>query len=138
MDEVTPAQISAAKVLTEMLRDRYDLPAESCVTHAQVSVNPLNMRIGAHTDWASNFPFGGLGLPDNYTIPLPSIYAFGFAYDEVFLKATGSRWKGLDFAEDQVRRQAAAEDIPAARYRAILRHRFKDIAAALKEHDGGT
>jgi hypothetical protein len=137
-DQVTPAQISAAKVLTEMLRSRYNISAENCVTHAQVSVNPLNMRIGAHTDWASNFPFAGLGLPDNYTIPLPSLYAFGFTYDDVFLRATGTRWKGLALAEEQVSRQAALERVPAVRYRAMLRHRYKDIAAALKEGEGGT
>ncbi len=138
VDEVTPAQVSAAKVLTEMLRARYQIPAENCVTHAQVSVNPLNMRIGAHTDWAHNFPFGRLGLPDNYSIPPPSVYAFGFIYDEVFLQSVGEPWKGLELATDQVARQAAAEGISAPRYRAILRHRYKDIAAALKERDGGT
>ncbi len=139
-DEVTPAQILAARVLTEMLRARYGIPPENCVTHAQVSVNPLNMRIGSHTDWAGNFPFSELGLPDNYSIPLPSLYAFGFNYDDVFLQATGGGWKGLELAEDQVERQAEAEQLPVARYRAILQHRYKDIAAALKqqENEGGT
>jgi hypothetical protein len=139
-DEVTPAQILAAKVLTEMLRARYGIAAENCVTHAQVSVNPLNMRIGSHTDWAGNFPFSELGLPDNYSIPLPSLYAFGFNYDDTFVQATGGGWKGLDLAEDQVQRQAEAEQLPVIRYRAILQHRYKDIAAALKhqEYEGGT
>jgi N-acetylmuramoyl-L-alanine amidase len=134
-NEVTPAQISSGKVLTEMLRSRYGISAENCVTHAQVSVNPLNMRIGAHTDWAYSFPFAKLGLPDNYAIPLPSLYAFGFVHDEVFLESAGGRWRGLDLAIEQVERQAAAEKIPAARYRAILRHRYKEIAAVLKEEN---
>ena len=133
MDEVTPAQVTAAKELTEMLRSRYGIAAEDCVTHAQVSVNPGNMRIGAHTDWAGKFPYAGVGLPDNYSIPLASMYIFGFEYDNVFLRATGTRWRGLDLAELQVARKAAAEGLETARYRAILQHRYKDIASALKE-----
>ncbi len=133
VDEVTPAQIAAGRVLTEMLRSRYGIATEDCVTHAQVSVNPQNMRIGAHTDWAGKFPFAGVGLPDNYSIPLASLYVFGFDYDTVFLKMTGTRWHGLDIAELRVARQAAAEGLETGRYRAILQHRYKDIASALKE-----
>jgi N-acetylmuramoyl-L-alanine amidase-like protein len=138
-EEVSPAQLAAAKVLTEMLRSRYRIPAENCVTHAQVSVNPSNMRIGSHTDWAATFPFARLGLPDNYAIALPSLYAFGFDYDDSFMRATGARWKGLDLAEEQIRRQAALNSAPPAQYRKILQHRYKDIAVALKEQaEGGS
>jgi hypothetical protein len=133
VDEVTPAQVNAGKVLTEMLRSRYGIATENCVTHAQVSVNPQNMRIGEHTDWAGKFPFAGVGLPDNYSIPLASMAVFGFEYDKVFLKTTGMRWHGLDMAEMQVARQAATEGLETERYRAILQHRYKDIASALKE-----
>jgi N-acetylmuramoyl-L-alanine amidase-like protein len=133
VSEVTPAQISAARVLTEMLRARYGIAPEDCVTHAQVSVNPLNMRIGAHTDWAGNFPFASLGLPDNYAIPLPSVYVFGFDYDSTFLESAGGEWKGLQLAVNQVERQSAAAGLSPSRYQAILRHRYKDIAAELKE-----
>lgn len=132
--DVTPAQIRAAKVLTEMLRSRYAIAAEDCVTHAQVSVSPRNMLIGAHTDWAANFPFTALGLPDNYAIPLASIYAYGFDYDENFRRATEGRWKGLGLALEQVERQAAAEHVPVPRYRSMLQHRYKDLTAALKQH----
>jgi len=133
VDEVTAAQVAAGKVLTEMLRARYGIAPEDCVTHAQVSVNPQNMRIGAHTDWAGKFPFAGVGLPDNYSIPVASIYLFGFDYDNVFLRATGTRWRGLDLAELRVARQAAAEGMETRQYRAGLQHRYKDIASALKE-----
>jgi hypothetical protein len=133
VDEVTGAQIAAGKVLTEMLRSRYGIAAENCITHAQVSVNPQNMKIGSHTDWAGKFPFAGVGLPDNYSIPLASLYVFGFGYDSVFLQVTGTRWRGLDLAELQVARQAAAEGLETNQYRAILQHRYKDIASALKE-----
>lgn len=134
-DQVTPAQILAAKLLTEMLRSRYGIAAEDCVTHAQVSVNPGNMHIANHVDWASEFPFASLGLPDNYAIPLPSLYLFGFQYDDVFLRVTGGRWKGLNAAVAQLERQAAAEHAGIAQYRAILQHRYKDIAAALRNEE---
>ena len=44
--EINPAQVRAAADLTEMLRARYGIPPGNCVTHAQVSVNPSNMRVG--------------------------------------------------------------------------------------------
>ena len=134
---VNPAQLTAARALTDMLRARYHLAAESCVTHAQVSVNPSNMHIGSHTDWAGNFPFGGLGLPDNYSVALPSVYAFGFQFDDHFILATGGRWRGLILAEEQVARQAAANNTSVAQYRAILQHRYKDIAATLEQSNVG-
>ncbi|MGA3203148.1 MAG: peptidoglycan recognition family protein [Bryobacteraceae bacterium] len=137
IDEVTAAQVATAKVLTEMLRARYSIPAENCVTHAQVSVNPRNMRIGEHTDWAGKFPFAEVGLPDNYSIPLPSLCVFGFEYDRVFLRVTGTRWRGLDLAELQVARRAAAEGLETSRYRAVLQHRYKDIESALEEQGKG-
>src|SRR5581483_9095027 len=74
----TPAQIQAASVLTEMLRDRYRIPAANCVTHGQVSVNPDNAQAGYHTDWASGFPYEQIGLPNNYAQALPAVWAFGF------------------------------------------------------------
>ena len=124
---VTPAQIQAGRMLTEMLRSRYSIPAGNCVTHAQVSVNDQNWRIGNHTDWASQFPFAAVGLPDNYAQPLPGMIAFGFGYDDAFIQATDGRWKGLDLAEAQVQRQAIAEGLPVVRYRAILQHRYTDV-----------
>ncbi len=133
-DEITPAQIASAKVLTEMLRSRYSIPADNCVTHAQVSVNPSNMRIGAHTDWGDRFPFAAVGLPDNYAMPLASIYVFGFDYDTPFLERTNG-WKGLYAAVDQVERQAALEHVSVQRFRAMLRHRYKEIAAEIKEEE---
>ncbi len=130
--DVTPAQITAAKLVTEMLRSRYSIAPENCVTHAQVSVNPINMLIANHVDWASGFPFAALGLPDNYAISVPSIYAFGFDFDNTFVRVAGGQWKGIDLAVDQLERQAAAGQTPVAKYRAILQYRYKDIAAAMK------
>jgi hypothetical protein len=135
--EITPAQVTAGKELTEMLRSRYRIATEDCVTHAQVSINPQNMRIGAHTDWAGKFPFAGVGLPDNYSLPLASLYLFGFEYDSVFLKITGTRWRGLELAELQFAKQAAAEGMEIPRFRSILQHRYKDIVIALREKSEG-
>src|SRR5436309_5766455 len=121
----------------DMHRSRYGIRSEDCITHAQMSVNPSNMLVGAHTDWARGFPFSAMGLPDNYAIALPSLYAFGFNFDDVFLQMTGAGWKGLGLAEDHVRMHAEAVGLPIERYRQNLRHRYKDIAAALKESEGG-
>jgi hypothetical protein len=128
-----PAQIHAARVLTQMLRSKYRIPESNCVTHAQVSVNPSNMLIGYHTDWAGNFPFLAVGLNDNYTAPPPSIYAFGFDYNPVFVHATGVRlWQGLALAEDQLRAQSAAQGLPLSAYRSILRKKYREIITTLK------
>jgi hypothetical protein len=133
LPSANPAQIHAARILTEMLRHKYQIPQSNCVTHAQVSVNPDNMLVGYHTDWAGNFPFQAVGLSDNYPAPPPSIYAFGFTYDPVFVHATGVRlWQGLALAEDQMQTQAAARGLSLAQYRAILQKKYKEILAALK------
>jgi hypothetical protein len=133
MPSANPAQVHAARILTEMLRAKYHIPQSNCVTHAQVSVNPDNMLVGYHTDWAGNFPFRDIGLNDNYALPPPSIYAFGFNYDPAFVHATGVRlWQGLALAEDQMQTQAAQRGIPVSRYRAILQKQYKEVLAALK------
>lgn len=132
---VTAAQIEAAHMLTEMLRSKYGIRAGNCVTHAQVSVSGVNNQIGNHTDWGSRFPFSAVGLPDNYAEPLPSLTAFGFAYDGAFLDAVGGRWKGLDLAEAEVNRQAEAQGVSVARYRAILQHRYSDILGVVTAND---
>jgi hypothetical protein len=133
MPSANPAQVHAARILTEMLRAKYHIPQSNCVTHAQVSVNPDNMLVGYHTDWAGNFPFHDIGLSDNYALPPASIYAFGFGFDPAFVHATGVRlWQGLALAEDQIGSQAAAHAIPVSRYRAILQKQYKEVLAALK------
>ena len=107
------------------------------MTHAQVSVNPLNMRIAAHWDWARGFPFAALGLTDNYALPPPSLHVFGFEYDSTFLKISDGGWKGLFAAQEQVARQADREGAARQRYRAMLQYRYKNIAAALRQGAGG-
>jgi hypothetical protein len=125
-DIATPAQIDAARVLTEMLRSKYHIAAANCATHAQVSVNPKTMRLGHHTDWAANFPFAQLGLGAGYDTPVAAVTLFGFDYDSAFLEANGRRvWGGLVAAEEQLVRDAAAHGTTVFLYRRALQQRFR-------------
>lgn len=129
---VTPAQIQAARILTQMLRSKYKIRAANCVVHAQVSVNPWNQRIGWHTDWARGFPFRELDLPDNYETPLPSARLFGFEGDEALAGVSDDRyWKGLERAEEELRRDAARLSLSLEQYREGLQARFRRLARAL-------
>jgi hypothetical protein len=134
----TPAQIHSGRVLTELLRAKYKIPASNCVTHGQVSVNPGNMLIGYHTDWAGVFPFAEMGLPDNYSSAPASLFAFGFGYDASYVQIAGNRvWQGLLQAEDRMQRQASVAGVPPSRYKASLQHRYREITAALKAKSPG-
>jgi hypothetical protein len=130
---VGDAQIRAAAMLTEMLRSRYKIPGGNCVTHAQVSVNPSNMQIGYHVDWASSFPFERLGLPDNYATPSPAIALFGFAFDAGFEQRAGVRMAaGALDAAHAVAARAEASHLSLAAYRKELHKRYLKIAASHK------
>jgi hypothetical protein len=129
---MTTAQLRSAVVLTEMLRTRYKIPAANCVTHAQVSVNPSNMRIGYHIDWAVGFPFAELGLPDNYGAALPAIWAFGFEHDAGFLSAGDRMRFGVDAAAARLQERAAAAGLTPAAYRKQLQHRYREMLAAVR------
>jgi hypothetical protein len=135
---ITEAQLRSAKALTEMLRAKYNLPAENCVVHAQVSVNPSNMRIGWHTDWGNSFPFRQVGLPDNYQIPNPSLYLFGFEYDSDYTNSTGpDLWTGLALAEERVREAAAEHGMEVSEYRKVLQQRFREAQFASQHKSAG-
>jgi N-acetylmuramoyl-L-alanine amidase-like protein len=133
-EPITDPQLHAASLLTAMLRSKYDLDAGNFVTHAQVSVNPGNMRIGWHTDWGSTFPFSELGLPDNYEIPNPALYAFGFEYDQAYINSTGAGIaKGLAIAIERTRRNAAERGMTLAAYKRTLQHRYNTVRSTLQE-----
>jgi hypothetical protein len=135
---INTAQVTAARQLTEMLRSKYRIAPRNCITHAQVSVNPHTMQIGWHTDGSQNFPFAALGLPDNYRIPMPSLYRFGFEYGRVFLKAIGGTpWSGVLAGEEQFHRQASAHGMPVSRYKAMLQERYRQILNRVKAHSAG-
>jgi len=135
---VNSAQVHAGRVLVEMLRSQYRIPAQNCITHAQVSVNAGNFRIGYHTDWAAGFPFRELGLPDNYAQPLPSLCLFGFGYDAQFLESAGPGLRaGLQRAEEQIRLEAAARGVTWELHREVLNQRYRaalKLRAAAEEH----
>jgi hypothetical protein len=133
---INDPQLHAAKALTEMLRSKYNIPAEDCVTHSQVSVNPSNVRIGYHTDWGTGFPFKEVGLPENYEIPNPALYLFGFEYDPAYISVTGPEiQKGLALAEERTRESAAERGVTVAEYRKILQQRYKEAESALQERN---
>lgn len=133
----TPAQIHALRLLTEMLRSKYAIEAGNCVTHAQVSVNPSNMRIGYHTDWAAHFPYSEAGLPDNYARPLAALWLFGFSYDPQLVETTGAAyWKGLVLAEDQLRQNATARGVAVARWRQELHQRYREVLKDQQQRTG--
>jgi hypothetical protein len=119
------AQVRTAAMLTEMLRSRYKIPGRNCVTHAQVSVNPSNMRIGYHLDWTSSFPFEKLGLPDNYATPSPAVSLFGFAFDASFEQRAGVRLAaGAIEADHALVEGAEAAHLSLAAYRRALHRRY--------------
>ncbi len=132
----TAAQIHSGRLLTDLLRSRHRISAGNCVTHAQVSVNPDNMGIGYHTDWAANFPFEQMGLPDNYRIPPPAITLFGFQYGPSFLAATGERlWHGLDVADLELQLTAVASRTSLATFRSGLTQKYRRLYDKIKQPD---
>ena len=132
--EVTPAQVRAGALLIEMLRSRYHLPAGNCITHAQVSVNPSNRQIGYHTDWAANFPYGGMGLPNNYSRLLPGLYLCGFAYDRAYLASTGAPIEtAVALSEIRLAEAAAARHMQIESYRDYLQKEYRKKISALRK-----
>jgi hypothetical protein len=118
-----------------MLRGTYDIPESNCVTHAQVSVNPENMRFGYHTDWAANFPFRDLGLSTGYNAPIAALEVFGFSYDDYFLKSIGgSPWSGLALAMQNNVRAASQQNLSVASYRSHLQQQYRSIRSRAYEH----
>jgi len=126
--EPSASQVHAGRLLTEVLRSRFAFPEQNCVTHAQVSVNPDNMRLGYHTDWGSSFPFEKLGLSNGYETPVAALAVFGFAYDDNFLQAIGGRpWQGMTEAEDGTAREATRRGLTAGEYRNTLQRIYTNL-----------
>ena len=137
-DTVTAAQVHALRTLLVMLRLKYGIDEANCITHAQVSVNADNFRIGAHTDWASNFPFGEVGLPDNYLRPSPAMLEFGFEYDDTYKLSTGARmWKGLEATDRLFAADAAKLGRSVEQHRSNLKRRYRTALDAIKAANAG-
>lgn len=93
---INEAQIYAARVLTAVLRSKYQINDANCTAHGLVSTNPTSRLLGHHTDWVANFPFEAVGLTNKYDNEMQAISRFGFAYDQAYLRAGGGgRWAGL-------------------------------------------
>ena len=100
-------------------------------------VNPDNMRLGYHTDWAAGFPFRQIGLPDNYAVPSPAVYLCGFRWDELLVKAAGGTWPGLVTAENNIRGGASAANTTEAGYRKQLAGRYRYFLKAAGQTGSG-
>jgi hypothetical protein len=126
--ELAAGQVRSGTMLIEMLRRRFGIPAGNCVTHAQVSVNPSNMRVGYHADWAAGFPFASFGLPDNYAAPLTSLGQFGFEADEGFRAGAGPvLQQGIAAGEAVFAANARASGLDPAAYRALQRKNYREL-----------
>lgn len=139
-EQLTEAQLLAGRLLTQVLRSRYHIDDADCVTHGLVSVNPDNMRILFHHDWARNFPFEALGLSDKYAVAPASVAELGFGYDaDIVAQIGGSVWPGVGVAEGEFARRAGAQgtspDELRRRMRSVYRERM-DAQRALARDEG--
>lgn len=141
-EQLTEAQVLAGRLLTQVLRSRYQLHDANCVTHGLVSVNPSNMRIAFHTDWAHGFPFEAMGLSDKYKVPPASVGELGFAYDDDVVEKIGGRlWPGVAAAEEEFERRATQAQTRSVdlrkRMRSVYRERM-ELQSALQQRGQST
>jgi hypothetical protein len=129
-ERLTEAQLVAGRLLTQVIRSRHQIDDANCVTHGLVSINPTNMGIAFHHDWARGFPFAAMGLSDKYRVAPASVAEFGFTYDEATVeKLGGAIWPGAAAAEEEFSRRAAeSKTEPEA-----LRRRMRDAYRARME-----
>ncbi|MGI9105184.1 MAG: peptidoglycan recognition protein family protein [Pyrinomonadaceae bacterium] len=126
-EQLTEAQMVAGRLLTQVLRSRYQIDDADCVTHGLVSVNPSNMLICYHYDWARNFPFAAFGLSDKYEVAPASVSEFGFTYDgEIMQKLGGDVWAGVKLAEAEFSRRAAESNVKPEEMRRLMRARYQE------------
>ncbi|HYP52594.1 MAG TPA: peptidoglycan recognition family protein [Pyrinomonadaceae bacterium] len=129
-EQLTEAQVIAGRLLTQVLRSRHQIDDANCVTHGLVSVNPSNMLICFHHDWARNFPFEAMGLSDKYKVAPAAVSEFGFTYDEEILaKLGGALWPGVAVAETEFNRRAEGAGLAPEDLRARLRERYREQMA---------
>ena len=130
---MSAAQLRAGGMLVEMLRSRYGIAAANCVTHGQVSVNPSNMLVGYHVDWASSFPFESVGLKDNYAQPLAAVWTSGFAANAAFMRAAGPRLSAsATAAEQSLEEMAHAVGLSPRAYRKALQKQYRERVHEMK------
>jgi hypothetical protein len=141
-EQLTEAQVLAGRLLTQILRSRYQLEDANCTAHGLVSINPSSGRILFHHDWARNFPFEAMGLSDKYAVPPASVAELGFVYDaDTVARIGGSVWPGVVAAEGEFARRAEAEGASAdelrKRMRSLYRERLDAQRALLRGESRG-
>lgn len=134
---ITQAQFAAGRNLTDHLRQKYGIAAQTCTAHGLTSVNPRKRLIGHHVDWARGFPFAAYGLPDQYAVPPPSVTLFGFGYDVDFVAAVGDPWPGVQAAGRALADEAGRRGITIERLREEKGALFDQWLAAQAERDAG-
>ena len=130
-EQLTEAQLLAGRLLTQVLRSRYQIDDANCVAHGLVSVNPSNGRICFHHDWARNFPFEAMGLSDKYAVAPASVAELGFGYDdETAALLGGEMWPGVAAAEGEFARRAREEGSPPDELRRRMRSVYRERMGA--------
>ncbi|HEX8181763.1 MAG TPA: N-acetylmuramoyl-L-alanine amidase [Pyrinomonadaceae bacterium] len=125
-EQLTEAQLVAGRLLTQILRSRYQIDDADCTVHGLVSVNPDNMRVCYHHDWARNFPFAAMGLSDKYQIQPASISEFGFTYDDdIVAQLGGAIWPGAQAARAALEERATTADLKPEDLRPQMRERYR-------------
>jgi hypothetical protein len=133
-DGINEAQIYAARVLTAVLRSKYQINDVNCTTHGLVSTNPSSRLLGHHTDWVANFPFEAVGLTNKYNTEMYAISRFGFAYDQSYITAAGGkRWQGLMQADSALWEAAKRNGFVIEQQRRALWESFEQAYA--KQHE---
>jgi N-acetyl-anhydromuramyl-L-alanine amidase AmpD len=131
LDEIlTPAQINAGRLLTDVLRTKYSIDDANCTTHGLVAVDHEKMLIARHHDWVRNFPFEAMGLSDKYKIHPPSMSDYGCTYDvDVLAKLGNKLWEGALTAEEEFKRRAEKARVSPDDLRRKLQARYNSQCA---------
>jgi hypothetical protein len=119
---LTPSQIRAGRMLTDVLRTRYGIDDANCTTHGLVAVDPEKMLIARHHDWVRFFPFERMGLSDKYKIQPPTMTDYGFTYDADVMAKLGNLWEGAATAEETFKRRAEQAGVSPD----VLRSKMRD------------
>ena len=136
-EQLTEAQVLAGRLLTQVLRSRYQIDDANCTAHGLVSVNPSNGRIAFHHDWARGFPFEAMGLSEKYAVAPAAVAELGFGYDPELVALLGGRmWPGVAAGEEAFARRAEGQGAKAeelrGRMRKVYRERMEAQRAVLR------
>src|SRR5919205_690843 len=136
-EQLTEAQVLAGRLLTQVLRSRYQIDDANCTAHGLVSVNPSNGRIAFHHDWARGFPFEAMGLSEKYAVAPAAVAELGFGYDPDLVALLGGRmWPGVAAGEEAFARRAEGQGAKAeelrGRMRKVYRERMEAQRAVLR------